>query len=277
MEASISLTWDPEGRGVPPVDPPEGDMRGVLADLDDALREEGDDDYETLLAAKAITLFQLGRREEAELVVGRLLENLVGTDDGDLRPLVLAEGRVRVATGLADRGEYAAAERALGDVASFYEGDHDPAFRSVAARALACHIHALFPLGDGPRIRLAWEELRTSYGGELDPRIRRHVARGGVTAALGLSNARCKEEASATAEEVIELYRSDTDPTIRADVAVAMWMQARWWWPFPRIRANRDFADFLGSDPEPEIIEALRHATPKADRILRYARQANAR
>ena len=252
-------------------------MRGVLADLEDALSEEGDY-YETLLAARAITLALLGQREEADLVVGRVVEDLEATGDGDLLPLTLANGRLRVAAVLRDRGEYAAAERAMSDVASFYEGDDDPALREVAARALAARVHALICSGESDRIRVAWAKLRTAHGGDLDPEVRRDVARGGVIAAEGLRRARRKAEALATCDEVIGLYRSDTDPAIRGDVAVTMYV--RLWsllrpWRIPRLRRVEEVVDFVGSDPEPEVIEALRHADPKAaEKILRLARDA---
>lgn len=277
MEASVSLTWDPGDRGRPPADPPKGDMKGVLADLEDALSKEGDY-YETLLAARAITLALLGQREEADLVARRVVEDLEGTGDEDLLPLTLANGRLRVATVLSDRGEYGAAERAMSDVASFYEGDDDPALREVAARALASRVHALSGSGESDRIRPAWESLRTAYGGDLDPWVRRHVARGGAIAAVGLRRARRRAEALATCDEVIELYRSDTDPAIRGEVAVTMMTRLGSIvrpWRFPRLRAVEEVLHFIGTDPEPEVIEALRQANPKAaEKLLRLARDA---
>lgn len=83
--------------------------------------------------------------------------------------------------------------------------------------------------------------------------------------------------ARSIAETVITRYGSSTEPETRAAVAIALSSKAVASFRRGRLltcwRANWALLEFLGSNPEPEVVEALHEAWPKkADRLLRLAR-----
>jgi hypothetical protein len=250
------------------------DFRGVHAFLDDALAEEDNHDSAMLLAAKVFALAQFGGDEEINLAFRDLVHSL--GDRTDLLPLPLAQGRYCIGLALGELGEHAAAERALSDVATFYQGDDDPGIRKVAISALGSRIRELSNLGDTDKVRDAWASLRDAYGPDLDLGVRKEVARAGRSAAGRLLDAGRVADALTISDNVIALYESDTDPTIRGLVAVTLWVRidalraskqpvARW-------RTRRQLLHFIGTNPEAEVIEALRRANPTgADWILRHA------
>lgn len=273
-ELSLSLDWDPRDVDGPMRTPPPGDFRGVLASLDDDVSERTSP--EILLGAKAITLNQLKQPGEAVGLVRQIAER----SGADRLPLILAQGRLCVGLVLDERGEHVAADQAFSDIASFYGRNEDPAIRAVAVVSLAARIRAIIDAGDLDRIRPAWESLRSFYGADLDHRVRLEVARAGGLAAVGLARAGRRADALAACEEAIALYQHDTDPAIRADVAAIMWarleMLPRTTRLRTRARAARELLHFIGSDPEPEVIEAMREVNPKyAEKILRRAHDAH--
>lgn len=271
---TFSLSWDPGDRDRPRASPPVDDFRGVHAFLDDALAEEANHDSAMLLAAKVLALAQFGDDEEINLAFRDLVHTL--GDRTDLLSLPLAQGRYCIGLALGELGGHAAAEQALSDVATFYQGDDDPGIRKVAISALGSRIRELSDLGDTDKVRDAWASLRDAYGPELDLGVREEVARAGRSAAGSLLDAGRVADALTISDDVIALYESDTDPTIRGLVAVTLWVRidalraskqpvARW-------RTRRQLLHFIGNNPEPEVIEALRRANPTgADRILRHA------
>lgn len=192
----------------------------------------------------------------------RARERRAATGAGGAR-LVAAVRSVEMALALGERGQHAEAGEALLNVASSYENEHDPTIRVVAASALALRVGELLKSHDFTAARAGWQSLRESYGRDPDPRVRAEVAFGGTTTALGLLASRHADGALATTEEVIALYRNETDPHIRANVAVALWAR------------GHELLCFLGSNPEPEVIEALRIVTPDAEELVRRAQEVN--
>lgn len=269
-ELSLSLGWDP--RDPPSIDRPEGDFVGVLAALEERLAAEGE--LSELLGAKVLTLVQLGQPEERILdVADRFLE--VTAAQGEDVPALLALSRLLVAQTLDTGSRCSESAQALSDVASFYGTDDDPHIRSVAAWALQNRFYCLVQLGDLDGVGAAWESVRDQYGGETHPAIRTAVARAGRRAAVAFWNADRAADALRTSEEVIGAYRSDPEADIRADTVAAMIVRysslrrrrlvARW-------RALTELVHFVGSNPEPEVVEAIRATHPEsADWLLRRA------
>lgn len=274
FEISLSIHWDP--RGAPSSAGPPGDIEGVLKTIEDDFLTE--DESLMPLGAKAISLVLLDRPAD---VVAPVLQRIIEhTKQPDHLPRVFAAGRLMIGEILLIRGEFAAAAEALSDIAAFYATDEDAHLRAIAVSAIESRIRALNQLRDVDQVRAAWDSVRIEYATETHPEIRTHVAGAGRwTAVCLLKKAQRDEEALKACEEVIELYGSDTDVETRANVGSAMMLRysllprrrlvARW-------QALRHLFHFVGSNPEPEVVEAIRETHPgSADWLLRRAHDSH--
>lgn len=256
--ASFPLRWDP--RDPPAKDRPAGDFKAVLERLDKLLAEEESPER---LGAKMITLAQLGEPEEriAE-VAERLIELGAPEDPDELRNVArnLAFGRLLIAEVLGTVGDLSEADQALSDVASFYETDEDPFMRAVAVSAIEDRIRVLIKLHDLDGVKAAWDSVLAQYGTETQPPIRSRVAACGRWAAAGFQMAQRTRDVLSTSAEVIDLYQSDSEAATRAHVAATMIVR---YLALPltrqraRMRARGELHHFIGSSPEPEVVEAL--------------------
>jgi hypothetical protein len=269
-EHSLSLGWDP--RNPPSKDRPAGDFEGVLQALDELLDTVGESP--DVLGAKLLTLVQLRQPDERiQELAERFLE--VTAEKGADVPRSLALGRLLVGRTLETCGELFESAQALSDVASFYGTEADPIMRAVAVWALDDRIFALLKLRDFTGAGAAWESVRAQFGAEIHPAVRSRVADAGMRVAVGLLRNEQTEDAVRAATDVIDRYEQDTQTSTRSYVAVAMMVrlvalpkrQIR-----ARTRALQDLRHFIGSNPEPELVEAMREAHPEvADWVLRGA------
>lgn len=257
-----------------------GDLDGALATLDDGLATVGldggaEDELALLLHTKAVTLGLAARYDEAEALFHRVLELIEGREDEAELRLLQALCWLGMALLLSERGNHANAKEALLDVELLYVADDDPDIRAVATSALGFRIGELLRLGELDEALEHWEVLRVSHGADPDPAVRADVAVAGRTTALALLEARRTSLALATARRVIALYRAETDPDIRAAVAVAMLARLVALWRRARLlavwRETRALVLFLGSNPEPQVVEAMRSAGPYGAALVRRA------
>jgi tetratricopeptide (TPR) repeat protein len=251
----------------------KGDDQGALATLESGLEAAGLEEWPSmdlacLLFAKATILTSLGRRDEALALLNRVLE-LTDSEDG-----VHIHSRVKAANLRVERGEHDDAIAALGDVVEVYGADPDPSIRRVAAWASECRIRALAEVGRYEDARAEWVALRDARGGDEEPDVRIWVARAGHAALGVFQNAQKRQLALQTADEVIDLYVADTDPEVRATLALTMWsrLQLRRRRPLSYVREMRAFWSFIGSNPEPEVVAALR-LSRRGPKLLRQAKK----
>jgi hypothetical protein len=128
-------------------------------------------------------------------------------------------------------------------------------------------------MGDLDGVEVAWESVRVQYGAETHPAIRCRVAGAGWWAARGLLKAKRRADALRISEEVVGTYGSDTEADTRAHVVAVMYVRhsaLRLRQVAARQRALDDLIHFVGSNPEPEVVEVIR-AHKKADLLLRAA------
>lgn len=259
-----------------------GDSRAALGTLDRGLEAAGldnrtDAELAVLLGAKAMILIETGRHDEALVLFNRLLEV---TEDGEelLHPLNVLS-RVGMALLLAEQGQREEALAALSNVASAYASEDDPRIRAAGVSALTHRIRELAELGRFEAARAEWLSLRASHGADPEPKVRAEVASGGKTATILFVDRRRYRLALKTADEVMALYRTETDPEIRAAVALTMWSRLTALRRRLRLvgfwRGSQDLMRYIGSEPEPELVEAIRDAHPRGEAVLRHARVLN--
>lgn len=268
---ALSIAWDP--RDPSSTTKPRGNFESVLASLEELIAER---ETAELQGAKAITLLLLDRPSEQIIDVLQRFAQL-GGEAGPLR--TLDHSRLLIAQTLHYDGQYAAAAQASSDVASFYGTDEDPFLRGIAAYAIQYRIRALIRLGDFDEAVAAWRSLCSNYGADDNVTVRTAVAAAGQAAAVGFLKADRTDDASRAADEVARLYENDTDAMTRAHVVAAMIVRYS---ALPRRRllarsqALTALFHFVGSNPEPEVVEAIRETHPgSADWVLRKAHDAH--
>lgn len=257
-----------------------GDLVGALATLDEGLvavgLEDGaGDEVAFLLHTKAVTLGLTGEADEAQALFNRALELTDGREDEGRVRLLQAHCRIGMALLPAERGDHADAESALMDIALRYGADMDPDVRCVAVSALGLRGGELLKLRDFDEARSNWELLHHLYGAEPDPAARAEVALAGKEAAVGLFRAGRTRAGLATANEVISLYRTESEPDIRAAVAITMLARLISLWRRARLlaawRRSKELVRFLRERPEREVVQAMCSASSYGEALVRRA------
>lgn len=274
QEVELPLRWDP--RDPPVKDHLAGPFDQVLAAVEADLQDE--ESPETL-ATKVLMLVQLGESEERIAESAQRLIELAESEGVNL-PEQLAVGRLLLAVCLASScRRFSEAADAFSDVTAFYSADDDPYIRGLAVWAIEERINALVQLGDLDGVVASWETARTDFSADVRAPVRCRVAAVGRNAATALLKAERKGDAHTIADEVTRLYQSDTEVMTRAQVVGAMMVRysalPRW-----RVRSRapalRDLWHFIGSDPEPEVVQAIRTLHPgSAEWLLRKAHDSH--
>lgn len=257
-----------------------GDLDAALDAIDRALLQAelevvADDAVLALaLLTRGAVLVLLERSEEAHVVCAQVRE-LTKNGSGELAFL---DGFARCLTAalLNARGQGAEPIELFRSVAAELCDSADPRFRGLATLAHACLIRLLLEsrrVGDG---LAEWRALLEVSRDDPAAEVQAKVARAGDVAARLLVKRR-PSLARSVAETVITRYGSSADPDTRAAVAIALSSKVVACFRRGRLvscwRANSALLEFLGTDPEPEVVEALREAWPKkAERLLRLAR-----
>jgi hypothetical protein len=148
----------------------------------------------------------------------------------------------------------------------------------VPGAAARSRIRELAEFGHFTEARSEWTSLRGNLGEDLDPDVRKQVAYAGRELLVRLWNRGQHRLALKTADEVISAFENDRDPNIRATIVLAMMSRSlilqRRLRLVAHFRANGRIARFIGDDPEPEVIAAVRMHR-QGDRILRIAKHYN--
>jgi tetratricopeptide (TPR) repeat protein len=231
-----------------------------------------------LLILRATCLAKLKRMDEA-IVVCQHFRDITGDRDGFLR-FLHGLGTTLEALLLAERGEHSKAIDYLTEVVDDFADDQEPRRRALAVDAQGYRIRQVLEL-DQPHAAVAqWKTLLDGFGGDPDATVLAAVAGAGADAATFLLIKAQVASAHSVAADVIERFESRSEGDIRASVALAMCCR---WAAFRRRgrmfaywRSFQEFLAFVGTDPEPEIVEAIREAYPpkKAARLLSAARVA---
>lgn len=260
-----------------------GDPLGALATVEQGLAAVGlgggtDRDLGLFLHMKALLLPDLGRWEEAVLCEQQVVELAAASEEEDLE-LLGAHARMWLAQLRREQGKLDEALQGLADLAASYASDDDPKLRAIAASSRGFMILHLVETGHFDEARRAWHFLSEAFSKDPDVLVRREVAKFGDLAARAFVHTGHVALGLATAERVIALYRTETDAKIRARVVVAICIRLSelrrklhvitFW------RAQYDLFRFLGSEPEPEVIDAFRTAHRRANHLLRAARIYN--
>jgi tetratricopeptide (TPR) repeat protein len=255
---------------------------GLAAVEEELARVEGSENPDQdalvfLLQAKRLYLEGSSRLEEALAVCERLLD--IGEEEGlggeaFMLAADAAPSHARILGNLGHR------EEAL-DEATFFlalqESHHDPEeYSALALNAALVRIEQLVALDRFGEATESWTAVLERYGNTSRAQYRGVVAAVGQTTAQLLVGRRKYRLALAVAEEVIARYRADSDPRVRAQVAVAMAVKVAALSKRGRFvagpRAAEDLWSFLGPNPEPEVVKAMRRA-PGGERFLRNARK----
>jgi tetratricopeptide (TPR) repeat protein len=265
------------------------DDEAGLAAVEDALaRVEGSDkpDQEALvvlLHAKCHYLSAADRLEEALAICDQELEVADNPETWTTKRLALQAFLVRASVlGRLERPEEAL-ESATAVVEAIDESEEDSdepwaLLRTLAVWGENLRLQQLVKLGRFGEATESWAALLERYGDDSELRIRTQAAwAGAVAAALLLDEGRPKV-AMAFADEVIGRFRMYDEPKMRGGVAVAMQIRVMAFRKRGRIlqgaRAGSELMTFLGPDPEPSVIGAMRAAHPKsAEAWIRNARR----
>jgi tetratricopeptide (TPR) repeat protein len=258
-----------------------GDNDAALATLDRGLEaavldDPSDAELAALIGTKAVILGDVGRYDESLVLFDRV-RDVTQDAEGFLGQLHVLS-RVSSAVLRSEQGHREEAVEALRGIAADYADSQDPRLRAAGVFALACRIRGLAELGRFEEARADWAALRDGYGADPDRKVRAEVAAAGKNLTIASVERKRYSLALGTADEVVALYRAETDPEIRAAVLVTMCARLpalrrrlrllRFW------HAIQDILRFIGSEPEPELIQAMRDQ-PRGERILRQARVFN--
>jgi hypothetical protein len=130
------------------------------------------------------------------------------------------------------------------------------------------HTQKLVKLGSWEAAAEGWTALLERYGDdpELGPRVM--VGWVGAVAASLFAEQKQPKFAVALADDVIACFRTSEEPRLRAAVALAMQVRVLAFRQKRRIlraaRAGSELAAYLGPDPDPQVIEAMRALDPES-------------
>lgn len=262
--------------------PDEAGRAAVEEALEEA-EEDGDDPdvLVVLLHAKCEHLRAAARFEDALTVRDRELD----VADAHLDRLSSRTAQL-VGSAVLERalilGELGRNDEALAIATAEYESAHersDSAYvRLFRLGAASVRLGQLGELGRACEQVETWITLARDYEDEQELRIRRLVASLGAATAADLVTRHTTTQAIELADAVIGRFRIYEDPRIRAAVAVAMQARIGALRRRGRVisgaRGVSELMTFLGPDPEPDVIAAMRRTHPKgAEAILRGARR----
>jgi tetratricopeptide (TPR) repeat protein len=262
-----------------------GEVEEALGTLERALLQAevepvGDESVlALLLLTRVVCLAKLERFDEAGVVTGRLLEVTEG-GEGTLRRLDGLAKSVHAVL-LGERGHREEAIERLTELEREFGDDPDPTFRAVGISALRYRIRQLVELRRVDEATTQWNALLADCGSNPEATIRAGVAWAGTDVAIALLRQKKDSAGLAIVDQVIGRFRSAVESETRAAVAVAMACRLRVYLRRGRLlgywRSAQEFFAFVGRDPEPEVLEAIREAYPsrQGNRLLRAARTFN--
>jgi hypothetical protein len=258
-----------------------GDLQAALATLDAGLETVGhkDDPSTTeqafLLATKALILVRGEQFDPAIPILDRVTEL---TDDSEQLLRLNLFGHALVSMLLAYRGEYEPALAAVTPYATTYLHDDRLDIRAAGIEVYGRRLSVLVYSDRIDDAEREWRDLRTDHASDADPEIRAAVASAGEGQVVALLERKKNRQVLAMADDILSLYRTEAHPKIRAHIAIVLWVRLIALRRRGRVlafsRGLRDFVRFVGSDPEPEVVEAMKRY-PRGEGLVRNIKIVN--
>lgn len=294
MRDDLPSPWDWANEHDPPADLSEvleradglwesGRSNDAITLLDEAIQHadvSGDLDDESVLALHLARARRLGEASRFTDLLEACRQSIDFAWERSLaRSHLAALAVILHALTLAEIGRKTESMVELDEIAETFGHEDDPALRAVAASALrykARELAEVRSLDDGEE---ALATLTSCYGSDVAPAVRAEAALGMAELAIYFIQAGKRRRALRLASQMLARYEGSRDADIRAALAVAYVSKIH---ILPRqgrliaaIRCILAFVRFVGTDPEPKVVQAVLSHHPKGEKLLRHAATFN--